>query len=368
MNELEVKRFIDVHVPIFQCNLKCSYCYVGKHQLDNIKPPIFEYDYDTVKKSLTKERLGGICHFNVCGMGETLIPKEIIEYVKVILENGHSVMIVTNGILTDRFEEMMKFPQNLKDRLGFKFSFHFLELKRLNKIDVFFDNVNLARANGCSISVEITANDTYEPYIDEIKDICIKKVGAFCHVSVPRDDGTDEIKLMSKHSFDEFYNIWKTFDSPMFEFKMRHWGENRKEFCYAGAWSGMLNIATGSLISCSCQKGTYQNIFNHTDKKINFCPVGKCKVSHCFNGHSFLTFGTIPSLDEEHYVDIRDRIDINGKHWLNDYMLKQFNCRLSDSNEKKVDLKTYISKYIMFIKNVFRKIYYKILKKENVLW
>lgn len=128
----------------------------------------------------------------------------------------------------------------------------------------------------------------------------------FCHVSVPRDDGTDEIKLMSKHSFDEFYNIWKTFDSPMFEFKMRHWGENRKEFCYAGAWSGMLNIATGSLISCSCQKGTYQNIFNHTNKKINFCPVGKCKVSHCFNGHSFLTFGTIPSLDEEHYVDIRD--------------------------------------------------------------
>ena len=105
-------------------------------KIDNIKPPIFEYDYDTVKKSLTKERLGGICHFNVCGMGETLIPKEIIEYVKVILENGHSVMIVTNGILTDRFEEMMKFPQNLKDRLGFKFSFHFLELKRLNKMGI----------------------------------------------------------------------------------------------------------------------------------------------------------------------------------------------------------------------------------------
>lgn len=367
MNKIEVKRFIDVHVPIFQCNLKCGYCYVGQHQFENIKPPTFYYDVETVKKALRVERLGGICHFNVCGMGETLIPKEIVPYIKVMLENGHSVMIVTNGLLTDRFEQMMKFPQELKDRLGFKFSFHFLELKRLNQLDTFFENVELARQNGCSISVEITANDTYEPYIEEIKDICMKKLGALCHVSVPRNDSSTKIELMSKHTYEEFYDIWKTFESPMFEFKMRHWGEKRNEFCHAGEWSGMLNIATGSLISCSCQKGTYQNIFDNVNGKIKFYPVGKCKVPHCFNGHSFLTFGTITCIDEEHYVDIRDRVDMNGKHWLNDYMLRQFNCRLSDYNNNSSNW-FIIKKKILFFKNLIRKIYYKVIKKKNVIW
>lgn len=367
MEKVEIKRFIDIHVPIYQCNLKCSYCYVGQHQFENIKNPCFEYDVNTVRKALSIKRLGGICHFNICGMGETLIPKEIIGYIKVILENGHSVMIVTNGILTERFHEMMSFPQELKDRLGFKFSLHYLELKRLQKLDTFFNNVKLARENGCSISVEITANDSYEPFIEEIKKVCIENVGALCHVSVPRDDRTNDIKLMSKHSFEEFYDIWKTFNSPMFEFKMRHWGEKRKEYCYAGAWSGMLNIATGSLISCSCQKGTYQNIFENIDKKIKFYPVGKCKVPHCFNGHSFLTFGTIPCINEEHYIDIRDRIDTDGKHWLNSYMLKQFKCRLDEFNDIS-KTKFIFGKQALFIKNVIRKMYYKFIIRKNVLW
>lgn len=370
-NKIEVKRFIDVHVPIFNCNLRCSYCYVGQHQITDTKKPIFEYTPEQVRKALTIERLGGICHFNVCGMGETLIPEELVEYIKVILENGHSVMIVTNGVLTERFNALMKFPQELKDRLGFKFSFHYLELIRLGLMDRFFENVNNARNNGCSISVEITANDSYEPYINDIKEICLKNVGALCHVSVPRDDSSDGIKLMSKHSFEEFYNIWKTFDSPMFEFKMRHWGEKRTEFCHAGEWSGMLNIATGSLISCSCQKGTYQNIFKDLDNNVKFYPVGKCKVPHCFNGHSFLTFGVVTEIDEEHYIDIRDRIDNKGNHWLNAYMLKQFDCRLLDSNTVNTGLASVRQRWgkgMLFIKNAGRKLVHKIIFRDNTLW
>ena len=101
---MEIKRFIDIHVPIFYCNLKCSYCYVGQTK-QNKEPCVFNYTPEQVKKALSEERLGGICHFNVCGMGETLIPEELSEYIKVILENGHTVMIVTNGTLSSRFKE-----------------------------------------------------------------------------------------------------------------------------------------------------------------------------------------------------------------------------------------------------------------------
>ena len=103
-----IKRFIDIFVPINFCNLQCSYCYVSqfdrKYHREKNYDVKFEYSPEIVKKALTQERLGGVCHFNACGNGETLIPEALVDYIRVILENGHSVMIVTNGILTDRIK------------------------------------------------------------------------------------------------------------------------------------------------------------------------------------------------------------------------------------------------------------------------
>lgn len=359
---MEIKKFIDVHVPIFTCNLRCGYCYVGQTQ-QNVKKCEFKYSVDTVSKALSQERLGGICHFNVCGMGETLIPVELVDYIRAILENGHTVMIVTNGTLTQRFVEYMKFLGELKKHLGFKFSFHYLELQRLNQMDVFWQNVKMVRDNGCSFSIEITANDSYEPYIDEIKRICIENVGAMCHVSVPRDEATGGFRLMSKHSLSEFYDIWKTFNSSMFDFKMRHWGEKRTEFCYAGLWSGLLNLGTGEFNSCYRQPEPVGNMFENPDEEFGFYPAGQCEISHCFNGHSFLTWGVIPELDEESYLDIRNRVDNNEDYWINESMSAQFSKKLKDyndiisSNEKKYYKKKHRKSKI---KSLFRRIIKKI--------
>lgn len=54
-------------------------------------------------------------------------------------------MIVTNGTLAQRFEEMSKFPEQLRKRLFIKFSFHYLELKRTNQLNTFIDNVKLMK-------------------------------------------------------------------------------------------------------------------------------------------------------------------------------------------------------------------------------
>ena len=330
---MEIKKFIDIHVPIFNCNLRCSYCYVGQVPQER-KKPVFKYAPETVKKALSVERLGGICHFNVCGMGETLIPAELLDYIRVILENGHTAMIVTNGTLTNRFQEYMNFPAELKKHLGFKFSYHYFELNRLGLHDEFWNNVRLVRDNGCTFSVELTSNDSYESYIEEIKRTCVEEVGAVCHISVPRDEAKDGISLYSKHSKEEYYNIWKSFDSPMFELKMRHWEEPRMEFCYAGLWSGLLNLGTGEFNSCYRQPGPLGNLFENVEKPFPFCPTGKCELPHCFNGHSFLAFGTIPEIDEETYLDIRDRMADNGAHWVNEEMREQFSERLKHFNRE----------------------------------
>lgn len=290
-----------------------------------------------------------------------LIPKEVIKYIEVLLEEGHFVMIVTNGTLTNRFKEIEQLPEKLRKRLFIKFSFHYLELIRNNKIEEFFNNVNMMKNSGGSITVEITPNDELEPYIDDIKRICMEKLGAYCHVTIPRKENDKTIPLLSKHSFEEFCNIWSTFDSELFEFKKSIWGVKRKEFCHAGEWSGLLNLGNGIWTPCYNIRGQKKNIFENIDKPIEFYPVGKCcKMPHCYNGHSFLTMGNIPEINTFHYNQVRDRVDINGQHWLSKEVNEFFNGRLEDENNtsysinEKIKFKIY--KYKTICCNIIQKL------------
>ena len=104
----------------------------------------FLYSPIQIRKALSKERLGGICYFSICGAGETLVPKETIAIVKELLQEGHYVNITTNGTLTNRFIQFQtEFTDEERSRIHFAFSFHFLELEKKNLIDAFFDMLNV---------------------------------------------------------------------------------------------------------------------------------------------------------------------------------------------------------------------------------
>ena len=122
----KIKRFIDCGVPVFSCNFRCHYCYITQNFLFDQKVPDIKYSAETVGKALSKKRLGGTCLFNICANGETLIPKYIIDYTRAILEQGHYVMIVTNGILTKRLKEFSNFPLEFRERLFLKSLFTIL--------------------------------------------------------------------------------------------------------------------------------------------------------------------------------------------------------------------------------------------------
>lgn len=362
-----MKRFIDVHVPISACNLQCQYCYVTHEGNRNQYKTNFKYDVNTIKKSLTQKRLGGVCHFNICGEGETLIPNEIIEITKAILQNGHYIMIVTNGTLTNRFEDFCKFPIELRKRLGFKFSLHYLELKRKDLLQKFTDNVKLIKEYGMSYSIEMTPTDELEEYKDEIKSFCLEKFGALCHLTIPRNMNSEKIELLSNHSIEEFYNIWKDFDSALFDFKYSLWGKKRNEYCYAGIWSGLLNIGTGDFSACYVGK-IHQNIFENPKEKIKYIAIGSsCSLPHCYNGHSFLGLGDIPSINTTNYSLERDRITKDGEHWLNNDMREFLSHKLYDYNiefNEKEKNKNTINKFKYYLKKINEKIKYKRKKNE----
>ena len=87
----KIKKLLLCHVPISACNLRCSYCYITLTQRWDAPHPTFRYSPEVVGKALSQERMGGLCFINMCGAGETLLPKGIVLYICEILAQGHFV-------------------------------------------------------------------------------------------------------------------------------------------------------------------------------------------------------------------------------------------------------------------------------------
>ena len=335
-----IRRYIDCYIPTETCNLRCHYCYITQQRAFNNKLAHFSHSPEEIKKAFSKTRLGGICLINLCAGGETLLSEEVLPIVKALVDEGHYVMIVTNGTLTKRFLEISEFDEKIRSHIFIKFSFHYLEMLRLDMLERFAENVNLMKKSKVSFTVEITPSDELIPYIDDVKKYCVENFGALCHVTIARDDMTNGIDILSKLSFDEYKNTWSQFDSDLFNFKSKIFYQKRKEFCYAGDWFLYLNMETGSIRQCYCGE-IIGNIFD-LEKPIAFKAIGKCPLPHCYNGHSFLTLGVIPNFDCINYDKTRNRICSDGSEWLQSEMKEVMQSKLYETNKEYSPIKKYI--------------------------
>lgn len=335
----KMKRYIDCYIPTETCNLRCHYCYIAQKRKFNNKLVDFSNSIEFMRMALSKKRLGGVCLLNLCAGGETLLSEEVLPLAKALLTEGHYVMIVTNGTISKRFDEILEYPQELCDRLFIKFSFHYLELLRLNNLNTFIDNVKKMKSKGVSFTIEITPSDELIPYIEEIKRVCMKEFGTLCHITIARDDRTDGIDVLSNYSFEEYKSIWGQFNSELFSFKSKIFYEKRKEFCYAGEWSAYLNLETGILRQCYCGD-VIDNVYDDINRPINFKAIGyKCTIPHCYNGHVFLTLGVIPEFNSPTYAEVRNRKCIDGSEWITRKMKAFMSCKLSENNDEYSSLK-----------------------------
>jgi len=329
-----IKRIIACNIPIEACNLRCHYCFITQKKKFSSQIPKFEYSPREIQKALSVKRLGGKCLINMTASGETLLSNEIIPIARALLEEGHYIELVTNGTITKRFNEIIELPKSLLERLFFKFSFHYLELIRLNFLDTFFYNVNIIRNAGCSFTIEITPNDELVEHIDEIKKICTDRLHALPHLTIARDDREIGIPILSQYSFNDYINIWGKFNSDLFEFKSSIFYKKRTEFCYAGNWSLYINLMSGSAKQCYIGH-QLKNIYTNIDSSLNYLAIGNnCRLPHCYNGHAFLTLGVIPKLKTPTYASVRNRKDKEGREWLNEPYKSFINRKLCISNKE----------------------------------
>ena len=327
MNNDKLKGFIEVLIPITLCNLKCHYCYVIQRDNRTNDPGTVGHTPNEIRRALSKESLGGQFYISLCGAGETMLVKNLGEIVKNLLEEGHYVNVTTNGTITKAFDEFFRIiPEELLPHLNFSFSFHYLELLRLKQMDKFWDNISKVRTNGCSFVLQINLCDEYMPYWDEIRKLSIEKIGAPPQVAATRKEHNleNDVELYTSLSREDYEKKGDEFQSPLFKFTMKNFMVKRKEFCYAGKWSFVLNLQTGIMRPCYCSL-SHINIYKQLGGVKNvFQPVGRhCQSPFCMNSSHFIALGSVPECsDAPTYAELRNRITSNGEWYSSEF--KQF--------------------------------------------
>lgn len=362
----KIKRIILFNIPMSICNFRCSYCYLShREECYQNKQPDFKYSPEHVAKALSRERLGGKAYINFCAEGETLLTKNIDKYIYELVKEGHYIEIVTNATVTPIIDKILSWDKQLLKRIEFKCSFHYLQLLNKNLLDIYSENIKKIWAAGSSANIEITPCDELIPYIDEVKKYCIDNFGALPHLSIARNDRTDDIEYLTDLSIEEYDKIWSQFESDFWKFKKSIFMKKRNEFCYAGDWLLQIDLATGQTNQCYKSRYT-QNVFQNINKPIKFKAIGKCLESHCYNGHALLTLGCIPDFTEVKYGEIRNRIKNDGTEWLQPELKQFFNSRLWENNLQYNNVKKFIINSNNICRTRLKYVAKKLINKKNI--
>ncbi len=328
----KIVKFVNCHVPYTNCNFKCDYCYIRQVR-DFKKGKNYFHTPEFIRAALSKQRLGGVALINFCAAGETLMCKKLIPIIVELVKEGHYISIVTNGTITKAFDWILESGID-NEHIFIKFSFHYLELKKRKLLGLFVNNVIRMRAAGCSVTVELAPSDDLVPYINEIKEFSLNKLGALPHLTVTRDDRTDEISVLTMYDIGLYKKTWGIFNSNLFEYKMDMVGLKIHENCMAGKWSFQMDLETGDIYKC-IGNPYLDNIYEDLCKDIYLEAVyDKCLLPYCYNCHAYLALGLVEEIEAPTYYEVRDR-DLGDKsHWVQGKIANIFKQKLYENNKK----------------------------------
>lgn len=308
---MKLGQFIDIGIPVPSCQLGCHYCCLPRSYNKNYQEPDLSYQVAHICDAL--DRFPQKSLINICGWGETLLSKNVIPLVKNILSGGHCVMLVTNGIAKERLENLLDLPQEFRQNLFFKFSYHYLELKKKSLLEKYYSSIKYVQDQNCSFTLEMVPCDEMEPYKEEIKQSCLENLGCLPHLTVPRDDNRNDKGLVSIHSLSEFYKIWHDFDSLLFDLKIKHFNTGPGTFCLAGRNSFILHLESKKLLQCYRGKAVCENFFD-AQSPLNLKAIGvHCPEPRCCNIHAFLPLGVLPEFREHTLAEVRNMKLADGR-------------------------------------------------------
>lgn len=330
--ERKLKRVIFLQIPTNFCNMRCEYCYLI--QKDDVlrygERTRYPHRPEFLAAAMSRKRLGGMAYIDITTTGETLLYGDVVELTRLFLIEGHVVSITTNGTVSKVIDRLLELPDDLKERLFIRCSFHYLELKRLNMLDEFFENVRKIRNSAASVTVMMVASDVYLPYKEEIKSWFMSRLGALPQLDFVRESTKEDYTLDSDKNLDNYIKVWDDFQSKKFEHRKYYFGRHIHEFCHAGNKCFLLNIFTGEVSPCP-QMPAFTNAFTDISKEIELKSVGqKCPCEWCIYSIMWANFGAIDTpWHGQGYAETLNRIDAEGNSWIKPKLYSVLNMEIN---------------------------------------
>lgn len=303
MNMDSPTKFFECSIPISMCNLECEYCYVrNAHRNFNVQTPL-KYSRYQIEKCLTQQRLGGKCFFSFCGSGETTLYNEMPMISDAVVSNGHYMNITTNGTSTSSVKKILEQTKCHSSHLLFSCSLHYNELAKRNLLQHFIDTIECIKSYGASYIISFVLNAGYYDVLDKVKEFTISNFGHLPAVFIGRIIHSTTIDC--NNDIETFFKHGKEFNSKLFYFCLRHFGNTSPRKCNAGKTSFVLNFQNGICKPCYHITKTAFNIFEDDkplpiqEKCINCC-------RSCVNNAHFMALGSCPFEETMHtYYSIR---------------------------------------------------------------
>lgn len=330
-DNVKMKAYIGLLIPEYVCNLKCRYCYITQHQERHHLITDMKDLSGYIGKKLSNKNIGGSALIGLCGTGETFLGDEFIPICIELLKQGHYLHIVTNGVVTDKIRELIHCAGQYASHIFLKLSFHYEQLKKYNLLSRFAETVQFIDDSPASYSVELMPHDEIISDINEIKKYSMENFGALPQLTVGRDD-TEDYKLLTNLSYEEYYSLWEQFDSPLFEYKMKMYKVKGKK-CMCGQWGFNVDLETGNISRCTIVNESIGNLYDE-NMSLDFEAVGnKCPLDYCYNCHVYGPLGImLMDKKEPTYLQMRDRVKSDGTHWIKKPMANFLSQKIYDNN------------------------------------
>ena len=285
-------RCVLLKFPQEECDLRCSYCYLGFRRRRGTAAFLERHTPEAIAEALSPECLGGACFFYGYADGEPLLHGVNAKILAALATRGHFVAVTTNLNSEGVMRLEAEVPPADRWRALVLASLHYGELRRRNRLDRFFDHLSRLRKAGFWCRIRLCLAPEYLSVLNEIDMLCKQRAAQLPLLTRWRGPGTSDVDM------DALDRVGMR--SPVYRLQRQCADVTRREFCLAGEKSAVLDLGDGTVRACLAEPGcgVWEPGNPAFPRLFPGAPVGRnCHARWCMCCSLLLPWGVIPELD-----------------------------------------------------------------------
>lgn len=292
-------RCVLLKFPQKECDLCCAYCYLRSRKRAAGGDFMQRHPPESIAESLSPERVGGPCFFYGYADGEPLLHEENVRLLAALAARGHFVAMTTNLNAADPGRLERVFASCDRWRVLFLASLHWNELRRSGRLNAFFNTMDCLRAAGFSCRIRLCLAPEYLSERESIDALCLQRTGQLPLLTRWRGPESPDLDMSELDCIGA--------RSPVYRLQKSCTDVPRREFCFAGKRSVVLDLGSGEFRACLAEPvtGVLDPNSPHTALPFPGKPVGRhCHAHWCMCCSVLWPWGVLPDLFPGTWADL----------------------------------------------------------------